>query len=613
MSLQKALKNIFPESRIILVFLATPLLGFAQLFSEGYSQTLLPPRVDPLSSSTELIPSPYSLNLSGPLITNSFNGVSAKSALEWLADVGGYDFVYVKSDPLYSSSSPSSSSITSRSNDATGLFSAINQATSATSRSQQNQQGQQSLDGERLIYLNLKDREYSSALNSILLASGLQATFKDGIIYAGPDIDTKPIGQTISKTFRLNQVTAKAAGEFLGNLGATVYLTTTVTTSVSEGISSDEQVAGSSSTNTNSSTSTPEATLYSSKVGPLVGLLGVTDERLASISLVGNPNLVDLAESFLLKIDAKQRQVALDIQIIDFDLNNDFVAGNTSFLRTGNSYILSRDGSASALLGNIFPPTDDQFRGVGELPEEDSPYPSDPIRSDPRAVYNRAADAGAEESGLTPEFRKNKLYSFIQTSITSGAAKVLARPSIILMEDNLASSQNSGESDVEGVGEFRGGIGLSGRPNEGRIVAGQTVITNWSSEDDSGVCSAETQTAGLSLAAKINKIDDSGFVTFQLTPQLSAITGQFTNPTCGNAIANRLSQRILETGIVRVQSGDTLLLTGVISDEDIATVTKWPLLGDIPVIGQFFRKQSRSRKKRELIITATPTILKNNY
>ena len=330
MSLQKALKNIFPESRIILVFLATPLLGFAQLFSEGYSQTLLPPRVDPLSSSTELIPSPYSLNLSGPLITNSFNGVSAKSALEWLADVGGYDFVYVKSDPLYSSSSPSSSSITSRSNDATGLFSPINQATSATSRSQQNQQGQQSLDGERLIYLNLKDREYSSALNSILLASGLQATFKDGIIYAGPDIDTKPIGQTISKTFRLNQVTAKAAGEFLGNLGATVYLTTTVTTSVSEGISSDEQVAGSSSTNTNSSTSTPEATLYSSKVGPLVGLLGVTDERLASISLVGNPNLVDLAESFLLKIDAKQRQVALDIQIIDFDLNNDFVAGNTS-------------------------------------------------------------------------------------------------------------------------------------------------------------------------------------------------------------------------------------------------------------------------------------------
>ena len=79
---------------------------------------------------------------------------------------------------------------------------------------------------------------------------------------------------------------------------------------------------------------------------------------------------------------------------------------------------------------------------------------------------------------------------------------------------------------------------------------------------------------------------------------MTAITGQFTNPTCNNAISSILSQRLLETGRVRVQSGDTLLL-GVISDEDIASVTKWPLIGDIPVIGQFFRSQARSRTKRD--------------
>ena len=92
-------------------------------------------------------------------------------------------------------------------------------------------------------------------------------------------------------------MTAKAAGEYLGNLGASVSITTTVTVSVSEGLSSDEQVAGTSSTNTNSSTSTPESNIYSSKVGPLVGLY-VTDERLGSITLVGNPSLIDLAESY---------------------------------------------------------------------------------------------------------------------------------------------------------------------------------------------------------------------------------------------------------------------------------------------------------------------------
>ena len=600
------MNNIGSRVRFTFVIFATPFIGILHFFSFAQSQVLSPPRVDPLTSTTDIIPSPYTLNLAGPKITTNFNGVSAKSALEMMADMGGYDFVYVKSNPLHNSSSSSTSSVGSVSNPNTGDVSSLASATSFNRSSQQQQD--QSLDGDRLIYMNINNREYSSALNSVLLASGLQATFRDGIIYAGPDIDTKPIGDTISKTLRLNQVTAKAAGEFLGNLGATVYFTTTVTVSVSEGISSDEQVAGSSSTNTNSSTSTPESTMYSSKVGPLVGLFGVTDERLGSISLVGNPRLVDLAQSFLLKIDAKQRQVVLDIQIIDFDLDNEFVASNTSFFRDGDNFIISRDGSASALIGDLFPPTDSQFRGEGALPEPDAPFPSDPIRSDPQAPTSRTP--GSAEA---PDFKHDTLYSFIQSSITSGAAKVLARPAFILMEDNLASGVSSDESAIDGVGEFVGGIGLSSRPNEGRVVAGQRVITNWSAAEEGSGCTAEFGTAGLSLSAKIDKIDDFGFVTFQLTPQLTAITGQFTNPTCNNAISSILSQRLLETGRVRVQSGDTLLLTGVISDEDIASVTKWPLIGDIPVIGQFFRSQARSRTKRELIITATPTILKNNY
>ena len=598
----RPLAHIKFSARSKFVPVVTSLLCFAHSAS-CLSQVVSPPRVDPLSSTTDLIPSPYSLNLAGPSISINFNGVSAKSALEMLADRAGYDFVYVKSNPLYSSNS-SVSSIASQSTESGPLSSSsLLSRGSSTSQSQQ-----QVIDGERLIYVNIKNRDFSSAVNSVLLASGLQATFRDGIIYAGPDIDTKPIGNIVSKTFRLNQVTAKAAGEFLGNLGATVSITTTVTVSVSEGLSSDEQVEGAASSSTSSSTSTPESTIYSSKVGPLVGLFGVTDERLGSISLVGNPRLIDIAESYLLRIDAKQRQVALDIQIIDFDLDNDFVSSNTAFFKGRNTFILSRNGQASILRGDLFPPSDSQFRGEGAAADGDSPYPTSPIRSDPAAPSRRQPG-----NQFNPDFQANTLYSFIQSSITSGAAKVLARPSIVLMEDNLASGQSSTESSIEGVGEFQGGIGLSARPNEGRIVAGQTVITNWEAAEEGSGCTAEFSTAGISLAAKIDKIDDIGFVTFQLTPQLSAITGQFTNPTCGNALSNVLSQRILETGRVRVKSGDTLLLTGVISEEDFAAVTKWPLIGDIPLIGQFFRSQSRSRKKRELIITATPTILSSDY
>ena len=64
------------------------------------------------------------------------------------------------------------------------------------------------------------------------------------------------------------------------------------------------------------------------------------------------------------------------------------------------------------------------------------------------------------------------------------------------MEDNLASGISSDGSSVEGVGEFVGGIGLSNRPNEGRVVAGQRVITNWSAADEGSGCTAEFGTAG---------------------------------------------------------------------------------------------------------------------
>ena len=37
--------------------------------------------------------------------------------------------------------------------------------------------------------------------------------------------------------------------------------------------------------------------------------------------------------------------------------------------------------------------------------------------------------------------------------------------------------------------------------------------------------------------------------------------------------------------------------------------SKWPILGDIPIVGQFFRSRTGTRQKRELVIMATPQII----
>jgi type IV pilus assembly protein PilQ len=47
----------------------------------------------------------------------------------------------------------------------------------------------------------------------------------------------------------------------------------------------------------------------------------------------------------------------------------------------------------------------------------------------------------------------------------------------------------------------------------------------------------------------------------------------------------------------------------VIQDSDRQNVVKWPILGDMPIIGQLFRKSANSRQRNELVILVTPSVV----
>jgi type IV pilus assembly protein PilQ len=106
------------------------------------------------------------------------------------------------------------------------------------------------------------------------------------------------------------------------------------------------------------------------------------------------------------------------------------------------------------------------------------------------------------------------------------------------------------------------------------------------------------------------KIDDNGFVSFALSPSISARAGANSiEQVQGCGRINILQVRRLDTGTVRVRDGQTLILTGVISDADNQAVTKWPIVGDLPFVGQFFRSSNNARSKRELVILVTPRVI----
>ncbi len=225
---------------------------------------------------------------------------------------------------------------------------------------------------------------------------------------------------------------------------------------------------------------------------------------------------------------------------------------------------------------------------------------------------------GSSNSGLSSEYPfattpnpganypDNQFFDFLQAQIISSNTKILASPTLILQEGVVPGG---GSGDFRDSSEFR--IGRE-KANEALVSVGTKLVTSFNVRESSNgsgniFCEPVFQNAGLNFGARVDKIDDNGFVTFSLSPAISAAVGTQGVGPCGTI--NIINNRLLDTGKVRVRDGQTLILTGVISSTDRQVVSKWPILGDMPLIGQFFRRTNGDRTKNELVIMVTPRII----
>jgi type IV pilus assembly protein PilQ len=550
---------------------------------------------------------PGYLNLSGPAVTMTLKNAPAKDALMALAQVGGYGFAYV----------------------------AEADAANATG-------GAGGVDaGSTRISLAFRGESYGRAFNTALLAAGLQGRREGNMILAGPKALSKTFGPQLSKVYRLNQVGPNAAADYLANLGATVTKTNTITTSVTQGGDLNQPSGAPNSATTQSSRIT-NVEAYGASSGPLLGLRATTDTRLGTITLVGDPVIVSVAEQYLKQLDLRQRQVALSVRILDVNLDNVSEIDNSFAVRWGNNFIVNDSGQLLGAFGRNLPPIANDFRrGVpndlivgppGTVTTEGTNLPS--LQTSTSVTLNGAASQGGSffdgvRRNPGVNFPSDQFFDFVRAQIVSGSTKLLASPTLILQEntsllregeekasgsDSSGGSTQSASQGIANIGLLDSAIGRR-RANEGVVRVGTNVVTNYSAqldENGNGLCTPVLSTAGLVLGARVEKIDDNGFVTFVLSPSVSAVTSQEAAPAgCGSNL-NILSIRSLDTGALRVRDGQTLIMTGVISDFDRSEVSKWPILGDIPLIGQFFRASSGRKEKRELVIMVSPRIINDD-
>lgn len=100
-------------------------------------------------------------------------------------------------------------------------------------------------------------------------------------------------------------------------------------------------------------------------------------------------------------------------------------------------------------------------------------------------------------------------------------------------------------------------------------------------------------------------VNNAGFVTIDLQPKITAILDFVT---VENTQLPRLSTEETKTKVM-IRDGDTLVIAGLIKDQVTETKKRVPFLGDLPFVGEAFRKSETTKTKTELMIFLTPHII----
>ena len=129
------------------------------------------------------------------------------------------------------------------------------------------------------------------------------------------------------------------------------------------------------------------------------------------------------------------------------------------------------------------------------------------------------------------------------------------------------------------------------------------VLTGYTATN-SPIFSVNTERVGIYLQVAAS-ISSDGFITLTLYPQVSSISGYLN---VNGASYPQVSSREAQTTL-RVKSGDTIVLGGLLQDTDLMNVAKVPILSNIPFFGELFKHRTKTKSKSQVIITIRPAIV----
>lgn len=289
----------------------------------------------------------------------------------------------------------------------------------------------------------------------------------------------------------------------------------------------------------------------------------IVDERTNSIILTETAARINEFRSVLEKLDVPVRQVLIEARIVTVSSNFSESMG----IRWGGLGFGSYNG------GSLLTQTGGSLTTVGEV--RDSIAAGGPVSftSPEHLVVDLGIgnpDATAFAIGIVDE--KFLLELELSALESESSAEVIARPKVITADKQQAS-----------------------------ISSG--VQIPYQEASSSGATSVQFIDAVLGLDVKP-----------QITPDDRIIMElEITQDTVG-AVFNgvpSINTNSIKTQVL-VDNGETIVLGGIFTTNMTESVTKTPFIGDLPFVGRFFRRNTKSDQKQELLIFITPRLIKDS-
>ena len=134
-------------------------------------------------------------------------------------------------------------------------------------------------------------------------------------------------------------------------------------------------------------------------------------------------------------------------------------------------------------------------------------------------------------------------------------------------------------------------------------------ITQTQSQATSSTVTSETvEFVDVGVKLKIvPRIGSDGYITMKLKPEVSSVSETITTKLGSRIPIVQTSQS--ET-VVKVKDGTMIMIAGMSKSEEVDTITGWPKLSKIPILGVLFGSRDRELTRTEIIIFLTPHIMR---